>query len=37
MVIRALRIFGWFTGLLLIALGISRMAFSWIPFPTANR
>lgn len=26
--IRAFRIFGWFTGLLLIGLGISRMAFS---------
>ncbi|WP_192830894.1 hypothetical protein [Mycobacterium sp. UM_Kg27] len=28
MVIKSLRAFGWLTGLLLIALGISRMAFS---------
>lgn len=33
MVIKALRTFGWLTGLLLIALGISRMAFSLDSIP----
>lgn len=33
MVIKSLRAFGWLTGLLLIALGISRMAFSLDSIP----
>ncbi|ORV49259.1 hypothetical protein AWC02_06515 [Mycolicibacter engbaekii] len=33
MVIRALRIFGWLAGLLLIGIGISRMAFSLDAIP----
>jgi len=35
-VIRALRVFGWLTGLLLIGLGISRMAFSLDSIPGAQ-
>ncbi|ORW26330.1 hypothetical protein AWC18_00155 [Mycolicibacter nonchromogenicus] len=33
MVIRSLRVFGWLTGLLLIGIGISRMAFSLDSIP----
>lgn len=36
MVIRALRIFGWLAGLLLIGIGVSRMAFSLDAIPDAQ-